>query len=187
MSEIIGIETEQDKDILIIDSQMLSLLMKCGWAYFLKHIHNLRPKNGVPIIPIEKGDLGHRIFDRYYSLRKEKIAHGLALDEAIEMGREFYPQTHIAIDEAEWIIATCQSNLNHFEYDGITVVSVEKPFMLKAITVARLILFVTFLISLAIFLLTINSAHELTKKQLLITSSLVMLLLMTLILSLLMK
>jgi hypothetical protein len=125
----------REKRILKVDSQLLTSFQKCEFYTFLSFVKDLRLKGDTPE-PIEKGDLGHITLEAYYNALKKldvntEADFQAALSHAAEKGREHYQGLSLDIDTSEYIINTFYLYANHYRYDGLTIIDVEKVFMLK--------------------------------------------------------
>jgi len=116
----------QDKRILPIDSQILDAVQKCGFFTYLNFIKNWRP-NETPA-PIERGDLGHTILERYYRLIQKGTSWDDAVKFATEVGREHYQTLNLDLQTAEWVVRSFHEYAQFYKHDGIKPLEVEESF-----------------------------------------------------------
>lgn len=118
-----------DKRILAIDSTILTALQTCEFYTFLNFVKNYRPNEIKE--PLERGDLGHKVAEKFYSCIKAGIDFETALDAASTIGREIYQELNIPIEICEWTINSFQRYARFYRYDGLQILEVEKAFILK--------------------------------------------------------
>jgi len=118
------------KRCLIMDSQILTSVQSCAWKTNLTFVRKLRLIGNVPEA-IERGDLSHKMFERYYLHLKNEVSFQDAVEDVIEYGRAYYPSLDLDVSESEWVIETFKQYTNHYRFDGLKVHDVEKPFMFK--------------------------------------------------------
>lgn len=128
-----------EKRVLVIDSTILNALQKCPYYTFLSFHKNLRTE--VVAEPLERGDLTHHILEHYYLSRKDGAKIDDARDFAMDKGRIKYPTLHMDVSSCEWILQSFVQYVDRWRNDGIKVLEVEKPFMMKVYEDAELIVY----------------------------------------------
>lgn len=120
---------EIEKRIIVIDSTILNTLTACPYRTFLSFVKHLRALKTPEYF--ERGDLTHHILENYYV----SLKNGAKIDEAKEFaaakGREKYPSLDMEVSNAEWILQSFELYVERYRNDGIKVIDVEKPFLMK--------------------------------------------------------
>lgn len=131
------IENPENKRILVFDSQILNAIMNCHWYTYLTFIKNLRFNHSSEVM--QRGSLIHDLFERYYKIKKHYQDNNKDFDVDFERiqevlsdkAREIYPEHDYSTDEGEAILKAVQQNLERWRYDGLRIISVEEPFLVK--------------------------------------------------------
>lgn len=119
----------KEKRILVLDSTILNSVQKCGYYTFLSFVKHLRAAQTPE--PFERGDLTHHILEHYYKTRKSGGNRKDATEFAVAKGREKYPSLNMEVSACEWVIQSFYQYEERWANDGLKVLEVEKPFMMK--------------------------------------------------------
>lgn len=126
---------------ILFDSQILTAVQTCGHKANLSFIKRLRLRGNETPEAIEKGDLSHKMFEKYYTLHKFAVPYEEAVKETIAFGREYYPTLDLDAAQAEWIIETFQQYVEYYRFDGLQVLDVERPFIFKVYEDEELVIY----------------------------------------------
>lgn len=119
----------KEKRQLVIDSTILNTLQTCGYKTFLSFVKHLRALKTPE--PFERGDLTHHILEHYYLSLKDGAKVDDARDFATARGREKYPTLDMEVSACEWIIQSFHQYVEKYRHDGMKVLTVEEPFIMK--------------------------------------------------------
>lgn len=123
---------------IIFDSQVLNAIQLCGYKLWLEFEKHYRPDTVAT--PFEEGDLLHKMLEMYYLAVKE---HGVALlysneefksfiEKVIAFGEEYaLTNKDLTPEETSAVLYQFQEYTEHYRMDGLTVLEVEKPFIIN--------------------------------------------------------
>lgn len=126
-----------EKKQLLFDATILNEVQLCGMRAYFGHELNLRPPTTA--VPLEEGDLLHRMLEAYYIGVKDKGVelvynnelYKSHIDSCISLGEQHSVTQDLSPEEVSTVIYQFQEYTDHYRMDGVIPHEVERPFIKK--------------------------------------------------------